>query len=58
MVTLAFTLRDDERLHKMSEEGLATEIRRLVEGDPFEEDQLGIAMWGFTEVLALMAKEI
>lgn len=53
MVTVEFTLRDDDRLHEMSEDDLATEIRCL-----FEEDQGGIAMYGFTGVMALMAKEI
>ena len=53
MVTVEFTLRDDDRLHEMSEEELATEVRSL-----FEDDQGGIAMYGFTGVMALMAKEI
>lgn len=53
MVTVEFTLRDDDRLHEMSEEELATEVRGL-----FEDDQGGIAMYGFTGVMALMAKEI
>ena len=53
MVTVEFTLRDDDRLHEMSEDELATEVRLL-----FEEDQGGIAMYGFTGVMALMAKEI
>ena len=53
LVAVEFTLRDDDRLHDMSEEALATEIRCL-----FEKDQMGIAMYGFTGVMALMAKEI
>lgn len=53
MVTVEFTLRDDDSLHDMSEEELATEVRDL-----FEQEQGGIAMYGFTGVMALMAKEI
>ena len=53
MVTVEFTLRDDDMLHDMSEEELATEVRGL-----FEDEHKGIAMYGFTGVMALMAKEI
>lgn len=53
LVTVEFTLRDDDRLHSMSEEALATEIRCLL-----EQEQVGIAMYGFTGVMALMVKEI
>lgn len=53
LVAVEFTLRDEDRLHEMSEDDLATEVRLL-----FEQDQGGIAMYGFTGVMALMAKEI
>ena len=53
LVTVEFTLRDDDSLHDMSEEELATEVRDL-----FEQVQGGIAMYGFTGVMALLAKEI
>jgi hypothetical protein len=53
LVAVEFTLRDDDRLHEMSEDALATEVRDL-----FEQEQGGVAMYGFTGVMALMAKEI
>jgi hypothetical protein len=51
LVTVEFTLR--VRLHEMSEDALATEVRDL-----FEQEQGGVAMYGFTGVMALMVKEI
>ena len=51
LVTVEFFLRDENRLHEMTEEELATEVRCLFE------DGAGIAQYGSTGVMALMTRE-
>ena len=53
LVTVEFVLREDNRLHDMTEERLATEIRNL-----FEDESRGVAEYGSTGVMALMAREV
>ena len=52
VVTVEFWLRDENRLHEMTEEELATEIRDL-----FEDEHRGIAYYGSAGVMALMTRE-
>ncbi len=52
LVTVEFVLRDENRLHEMTEEELATEIRDLV-----EDEHRGLAEYGSAGVMALMTRE-
>ena len=52
LVTVEFVLRDENKLHEMTEEELATEIRDL-----FEDEHRGVAEYGSAGVMALMAWE-
>ena len=52
MVTVEFMLREDNLLHDLTEEDLATEIRNLFEGQ-----EQGVAEYGSTGVMALMVRE-
>ena len=52
LVTVEFVLRDENGLHEMTEEELATEIRDLV-----EDEHRGLAEYGSAGVMALMTRE-
>lgn len=52
LVTVEFFLRDENGLHEMTEEELATEIRDL-----FEDEHHGIAHYGSAGVVAIMIRE-
>ena len=52
VVTVEFWLRDENRLHEMTEEELATEIRDL-----FEDEHRGVAEYGSAGVMALMTRD-
>ena len=52
LVTVEFVLRDENGLHEMTEEELATEVRDLL-----EDEHRGMAEYGSAGVMALMARE-
>lgn len=52
LVTVEFFLREENGLHEMTEEELATEIRDL-----FEDEHRGMAEYGSAGVMALMTRE-
>lgn len=51
LVTVEFVLRDENGLHEMTEEELATEVRDLL-----EDEHRGMAEYGSAGVMALMTR--